>query len=97
MLDATNSPRGTDRPPGSPVRIAVVGLGYWGPNLIRNITELPGAEALIACDLRADVLEAIGRRYQSVELTTSYVAVLADPRVDAVVIATATRSSTARP
>jgi predicted dehydrogenase len=88
MLDAMNSPRGTDRPPGSPVRIAVVGLGYWGPNLIRNISELPGAEALIACDLRADVLEGIGRRYPSVELTTSYVDVLADPRVDAVVIAT---------
>jgi predicted dehydrogenase len=88
MLDAMNSPRGTDRPPGSPLRIAVVGLGYWGPNLIRNISELPGAEALIACDLRADLLEAIGRRYPSVELTTSYVEVLADPRVDAVVIAT---------
>ena len=88
MLEATNSPRGTDRPPGSPIRIAVVGLGYWGPNLIRNISELPGAEALIACDLRADVLESIGRRYPSVELTTSYVDVLADPRVDAVVIAT---------
>jgi predicted dehydrogenase len=88
MLDAMNSPRGTDRPPGSPVRIAVVGLGYWGPNLIRNISELPGAEALIACDLRADLLETIGRRYPSVELTTSYVDVLADPRVDAVVIAT---------
>src|SRR5918994_5773658 len=85
MLEATNHPLGTERPPGSPVRIAVVGLGYWGPNLIRNISELPGAEALIACDLRADVLENIGRRYPSVELTTSYVDVLADPRVDAFV------------
>jgi predicted dehydrogenase len=72
----------------SPVRIAVVGLGYWGPNLIRNISEFPGAEAVMACDLRPDVLEAIGRRYPAVETTTSFVDVLADPRVEAVVIAT---------
>ena len=72
----------------SPVRIAVVGLGYWGPNLIRNINEHPGAEAVVACDLRTDVLESIGRRYPAVETTTSFADVLADPRVEAVVIAT---------
>src|SRR5687768_7948516 len=71
-----------------PVRIAVVGLGYWGPNLIRNINEYPGAEAVLACDLRPDALEAIARRYPHVATTTSYTDVLADPRVDAVVIAT---------
>jgi predicted dehydrogenase len=72
----------------SPVRIAVVGLGYWGPNLIRNINEHPGAEAVMACDLRTDALESISRRYPAVETTTSYADVLADPRVEAVVIAT---------
>ncbi len=72
----------------SPVRIAVVGLGYWGPNLIRNINEHPGAEAVLACDLRTDVLESIARRYPAVETTTSFADVLADPRVEAVVIAT---------
>jgi len=72
----------------SPVRIAVVGLGYWGPNLIRNINEHPGAEAVMACDLRTDALESIGRRYPAVETTTSFADVLADPRVEAVVIAT---------
>jgi predicted dehydrogenase len=86
--DATNTTRSTDRSQDAPVRIAVVGLGYWGPNLIRNISEFPGAEALIACDLRTDALEAIKRRYPSVETTTSFAEVLSDPRVDAVVIAT---------
>jgi predicted dehydrogenase len=71
-----------------PVRIAVVGLGYWGPNLIRNINEYPGAEPILACDLRTDVLETIARRYPAIETTTSFADVLADPRVDAVVIAT---------
>jgi predicted dehydrogenase len=71
-----------------PVRIAVVGLGYWGPNLIRNINEFEGAEPVVACDLRTDALAAIARRYPAVDVTTSFLDVLADPRVEAVVLAT---------
>jgi predicted dehydrogenase len=73
---------------GSPVGIAVVGLGYWGPNLVRNISEFPGAEALWVCDLREDALATIKRRYPAVQTTTSLDEVLADERVEAVVIAT---------
>jgi predicted dehydrogenase len=71
-----------------PIRIAVVGLGYWGPNLIRNIAEFPGSEPILGCDLRPDLLEAISRRYPAVATTTSFEDVLSDPNVDAVVIAT---------
>jgi predicted dehydrogenase len=71
-----------------PVRIAVVGLGYWGPNLVRNINEFPGAEPVVVCDLRSDALETITRRYPAVRATTSFSEVLADDEVDAVVIAT---------
>ena len=88
MLEANDITKSTDRSQDAPIRIAVVGLGYWGPNLIRNINEFPGAEALIACDLRQDILDNIAVRYPAVETTTSFVDVLADPRVDAVVIAT---------
>ena len=35
-----------------PVRTAVVGLGYWGPNLVRNLHELPDADLVAVCDLR---------------------------------------------
>jgi predicted dehydrogenase len=72
----------------APIRIAVVGLGYWGPNLVRNINEYPGAEATVVCDLRADLLETIVRRYPTVRATQSFSEVLTDPEVDAVVIAT---------
>jgi predicted dehydrogenase len=71
-----------------PVRIAVVGLGYWGPNLVRNINEFPGAEPVVVCDLRSDALDTITRRYPAVRATTSFSEVLADDEVDAVVIAT---------
>jgi predicted dehydrogenase len=70
------------------IGVAVVGLGYWGPNLVRNLYEVAGADLVAVCDLREDALAAIGRRYPAVELTRDLDAVLADPRVDAVAIAT---------
>jgi predicted dehydrogenase len=67
---------------------AVVGLGYWGPNLLRNLHELPCVDTLTACDLRQDRLDAISRRYPAVRTTTSYDEVLEDDSIDAVLIAT---------
>jgi predicted dehydrogenase len=71
-----------------PVQIAVVGLGYWGPNLLRNLQELSEADVRWACDLDTDALERVQRRYPAVSVTTSFDDVLADDDVDAVVIAT---------
>jgi predicted dehydrogenase len=68
--------------------VAVVGLGYWGPNLVRNLQELPLIGTVTACDLEADRLAAITRRYPAVRTTTSYDEVLADESIDAVLIAT---------
>jgi predicted dehydrogenase len=69
-------------------RVAVVGLGYWGPNLVRNLHELPDAELSVVCDMREDALEAIARRYPAVATTTSFDEVIADPAIDAVALAT---------
>jgi predicted dehydrogenase len=70
------------------VGVAVVGLGYWGPNLVRNLHEVEGAHAELVCDLRPDALEGIARRYPAVRTTTDFADVIADPAVDAVAIAT---------
>jgi predicted dehydrogenase len=70
------------------VRAAVVGLGYWGPNLVRNLHELPNVEVTWACDKRGEALEAIGRRYPGVARTASVSEVMEDPTVDAVLVAT---------
>ena len=72
-----------------PLRVAVVGLGYWGPNLVRNLHEVEGAEVAAVCDLREERLEPIARRYPAVRRTTSYESLLADPDIDAIAIATA--------
>ena len=70
------------------VGAAVVGLGYWGPNLVRNLSELEGADPVMVCDLRPEQLDAIGRRYPAVRRTTDFADVLSADDVDAVVIAT---------
>jgi predicted dehydrogenase len=73
---------------GPPARVAVVGLGYWGPNLVRNLHEITSAEAVAVCDLREDQLETIKRRYPALRTTTRFADVLDDPDIDAVAIAT---------
>ena len=70
------------------VGIAVIGLGYWGPNLLRVLSEKPDADVRWICDLDRDRLENFKRRYPAVKTTLNVNEVLADPDVDAVIIAT---------
>jgi predicted dehydrogenase len=72
----------------NPVRVAVVGLGYWGPQLVRNLYESPHAELAAVCYTRTETLEQIGRRYPAVAQTTDFAEILADERIEAVVVAT---------
>ncbi len=68
-------------------KVAVVGLGYWGPKLVRNFHELPDVSLEWACDLRQDRLDHIQSLYPEVQVTTDYSRVL-DSDVDAVCLAT---------
>lgn len=69
-------------------RLAVVGLGYWGPNLLRVLFERTDAEVAWICDQDSDRLERLQRRYPSLPATTELDDVLGDPNVDGVVLAT---------
>lgn len=68
--------------------VAVVGCGYWGPNLIRNFYENEQVQLVAVCDLDPNKLRKIGRRYPNVVLETDFEALLDNPSVDAVAIAT---------
>jgi predicted dehydrogenase len=85
---STSPRRGPGRNGSPPVRIAVVGLGYWGPNLVRNLYELERGEVVAICDMREDRLATLARRYPALRTTTSYDDVLGDDGIDAVAIAT---------
>ncbi len=71
-----------------PVRIGVVGLNYWGPNLARNVDRLPGAELTWCCDLDDKILARMGAQFPDARTTTELDDVLADDSVDAVIVAT---------
>jgi len=70
------------------VGVAVVGAGYWGPNLIRNLAEAPGARLAAIVDRDARRLETVGRRYPGTELHADLREVLRDDSIRAVVVAT---------
>jgi predicted dehydrogenase len=69
------------------VRVGMIGLGYWGPKLVRNFHSLPGVEMAMAADLRQERLDDLHKGYPDVSLTQNYQDLLNDS-LDAVVIAT---------
>ncbi len=70
------------------IRIGMIGVGYWGPNLIRNFSELDDAQVVACSDLSQERLTKIAKRYPGVKCSTNYEELLGDSNVDAVVIAT---------
>ncbi len=72
--------------------MAVVGVGYWGKNLVRNFHELGALTAL--CDADRSVEVAYKRSYGDVKFYTEYRDVLSDDSIDAVALATPAVTST---
>ena len=70
------------------LRVGLVGLGYWGPNLLRVLADLPSVAVSWICDLDEERLRRFARRYPAIRATLDYDELLADPALDAVVIAT---------
>jgi predicted dehydrogenase len=77
-------------PGGEPATlgVAVIGYGYWGPNLVRNFSEAGGARVRMVSDLRPERLALVKTRYPDVEVTTDHLRAMDDPAVQAVAIAT---------
>jgi predicted dehydrogenase len=71
-----------------PIGVAVVGAGYWGPNLVRNFQSSPSFQLRWLCDLDVERARQVLGRYCTVEATDNLSQVLDDPRVRAVAIAT---------
>ena len=73
------------------INVAVIGAGYWGPNLIRNFAALPGCQLAAVCDLSSERLGRIAKQYQ-VRTTLELAEVLDDPAIEAAAIATPAES-----
>ena len=70
------------------IGVGIVGFGYWGPNLLRNVIESARAEVRAVCDVRPDRLALAAARCPGATPTRDVGTLLADPAIDAVAIAT---------
>ena len=70
------------------MKVAIIGFGYWGPNLVRNFNNTPDCEVGYVCDKDPAQLARVQKIYPKVVVTQDYHSVLNDNTVDAVVIAT---------
>jgi predicted dehydrogenase len=71
-----------------PIRVGVVGCGYWGPNLIRNFRSLPDCKLAVICDLDQRRLSHLKALYPEVETTTNFEGMIASKNLDAIIVAT---------
>ena len=70
------------------IKIGVIGYGYWGPNLVRNFSEIPESQVVAVSDLDPKRLNLIKTRYPAINTTTDCQTLLSDPTIDAIAIAT---------
>lgn len=70
------------------IGMAVIGCGYWGPNLIRNFHNLENVRMHAIADLDRARLDRVGRLYPQAHKTTDFQELLRDPAIDAIVVAT---------
>lgn len=70
------------------MKIGVIGYGYWGPNLVRNFSEVPDAQVVAVSDLDEQRLRLVKARYPGIAITTDHETLLSNRDIDAIVIAT---------
>ena len=86
-MSTTEPAAAIERQP-SAVRVGVVGLGYWGPNLARNLASIPGCELAWLCDASAHARERLAPYFPNARMTDTLEDLLGDDELDAIVLAT---------
>src|SRR3990170_2946201 len=70
------------------IRIGVIGYGYWGPNIVRNLCGLDGCRIAGVCDQSPTALERVRQAYPDVAVTTEASELLTSPKIDAIAVVT---------
>lgn len=70
------------------MKVGVIGYGYWGPNVVRNLRAQAGVEVLVIADANQDRLMQIAKTYPGIGTTTNPDDIFLSPAIEAVVIAT---------
>jgi predicted dehydrogenase len=70
------------------IRIGVIGYGYWGPNVVRNLYNLDGCRVASVCDRSAAALTRVRRAYPDLAVTDNAADLLTSPKIDAIAVVT---------
>ncbi len=70
------------------IKAGVIGVGYWGPNLIRNFSENQEFDMFSCADIKEERLKMIKQKYPNLSVTKNYKEILNDPQINAVAICT---------
>lgn len=70
------------------LKIGVIGYGYWGPNIVRNFNNLPGASVVSVCDLEQRALYQVKKNYEGMHVTRDCNEIINSTEIDAVAIIT---------
>jgi predicted dehydrogenase len=70
------------------VKFGVVGYGYWGPNVVRNLDELDGSEVCAVCDKSPTARKRLHRKYPQIKVVSETAELMSSTEIDAVAIVT---------
>jgi len=70
------------------MNIAIIGYGYWGPNLLRNFSQVNNCKVKMVSDFRQERLNVVSKSYPSIQVTTNPDDIILSKEIDAVIIAT---------
>ncbi len=73
---------------GDVLRIGVIGYGYWGPNIVRNLHGQKSSQAAVVCDKSAAALARVRKAYPGIQTVSDPLEVLRSPEIDAVAVIT---------
>jgi len=76
------------KPGNELIRFGVIGYGYWGPNVVRNLNQLEKAEVLAVCDTSAAARQRIQKAYPDVDVTSDPAELMRSPEIDAIAVVT---------
>lgn len=70
------------------MKIAIIGYGYWGPNLVRNFSSVDACTVAMVADLRTERFKSLNKTYPAIKTTASVNDVIDNTEIDAIAIAT---------
>ena len=88
MRHRATAPAAAPQGPRIMIRVGVIGYGYWGPNLARAVSEAEATIVEMVADMSPAARERAGRRHPAARLVADWADLIADPAVDAVMVAT---------